>query len=124
MKPVYISRKIYRCCPQLTDHLNMYYNADVNFWAGTWFISKPRYGSWSVWDFADEPQALGPALIPDDSLTFESVTDQRSWDLLAVLRREQCRLAVLWSGGIDSTIALAAIVKKDRKSTRLNSSHT
>ena len=45
------------------------------------------------------------------SSALESVTDQRSWDLLAVLRREQCRLAVLWSGGIDSTIALAAIVK-------------
>ena len=111
MKPVYISRKLYRFSQPLVEKLNMYYNADSNFWAGTWFISRPRYGSWSVWDMAPEPAAQGPALIVNDALTFESVTDQRSADLLAAQRREQCRVAVLWSGGIDSTVALAALIK-------------
>ena len=103
LKPVYISRKLYRIYRPLVDQCNLYFNADYNFWAGTGFVSRPRYGSWSVWDFAPEPWAQGPVLVISDSLTFESVTDQRSEQLLKIVQQQQCRLAVMWSGGIDST---------------------
>ena len=112
MKPVYITRRIYHYTDaDVMQRLKIYRNGDLNFWAGTDFVSRPRYGSWAVWDFAPEPWAQGPKLVVNDSLTFESVSDQRSEEMLNIIRREQSRLAVLWSGGIDSTVALAALIR-------------
>ena len=111
MKPIYISREIYTLAdPEAVRHLTMYSNGD-NIFIFTNHITRPRYGTWSVWDFADESRAQGPALTPNDSLTFESVTDHRSQELLAILNREQCRIAVLWSGGIDSTVILSSLIR-------------
>lgn len=112
VKPVYITRKIYKFGdPQIMAKLSMYQNADLNFWAGTDFVSRPRYGTWNVWDFDTEYLARGPSLVPNDQLTFDWVTDQRSQDLLETMRQQQCRVAVLWSGGIDSSVVLASLIR-------------
>lgn len=52
-----------------------------------------------------------PALDPDFKMTFAQVCDAVAADLVAEARRESRKLRVLWSGGIDSTVALIALLR-------------
>ncbi len=47
----------------------------------------------------------------DDGLSFAELCDARGAEIIAEARREHRGIAVLWSGGIDSTCALIAIIK-------------
>lgn len=47
----------------------------------------------------------------DDGMTFAQLCDARGAEIIAEARREHRGIGVLWSGGIDSTCALIAIIK-------------
>ena len=49
------------------------------------------------------------------SENFETVTDKRSIELLNIINSSNKKLAVFWSGGIDSTVILSSIIKNWHK---------
>jgi hypothetical protein len=57
-----------------------------------------------------------PAYDPTFNQTWEQVTDQRACELEQRLLTENKKLVVMWSGGIDSTCILAAILKNFKPS--------
>lgn len=113
IKPIYISADIYRHLdPGTAQRLAVYNRADQHFWTGSIFVAHPRYGKCSTWDFADH-DIIGsaPALDVRSDSTFADVTDQRARDLADTMKVNDKRLVVFWSGGIDSTVVVSAIVK-------------
>lgn len=53
---------------------------------------------------------------------FSSLCDQRAEEILDLARKQDCSIDVLWSGGIDSTVALTALLqatKRVRETERL-----
>ena len=59
-----------------------------------------------------------PVYDPDFDLTWEEVTDQRAHELEQRMLNENKKLVVLWSGGIDSTCIMAAILKNFQPANR------
>ena len=49
--------------------------------------------------------------IPDEELNFSDVADARAKELLARSENENIELRVAWSGGVDSTTVLSALIK-------------
>jgi hypothetical protein len=52
-----------------------------------------------------------PEYDPDFNLTWSEITDQRALEIEKLILDRDCRLVVLWSGGIDSTCVLTAILR-------------
>jgi hypothetical protein len=113
MKPIRISNRFYQCLPgELYKQVETYYLADDKFWDGSSFIGSPRYGKSKIWDFhLDRDYVLIPNLEVSSNKSFEEVTDLRAIEIKNALSQHQKELAVFWSGGIDSTVALAGLVK-------------
>lgn len=120
MKPMYIGSDIYNALVAVSAKdrsnqitaLGMHNKADQKFWTGSRFIAHPRYGNNKVWHInADLPMACKPSLDHYQTKSFSEITDQRSQDLLHLLEITGKRLAVFWSGGIDSTVILCALLK-------------
>tara|TARA_R110000822_G_C15295449_1_gene491447 strand:+ start:649 stop:1779 length:1131 start_codon:yes stop_codon:yes gene_type:complete len=85
---------------------------DTKFWTGASAISHARYGEdispleiYKDTDFVQTPE-LGA-----DVGSFSYVTDLRSIEILNHARKEDKKVIVFWSGGIDSTVILSSIIK-------------
>jgi hypothetical protein len=113
MKPLRISFDFYQLLPSDTKlKLETSLLADEKFWPGCAAVSSPRYGSSKVWDFYHDPDyVLCPALNQQSTKSFNDVTDLRAVDIKQAMKQQDQEIAVFWSGGIDSTVALAAMVK-------------
>ena len=113
MKPIRISHDFYQVLPgEIRSSLEMFYLADREFWLGCSAVSFPRYGRSTVWDFhIDRDYVCSPALNQSYNKSFSEVTDQRAEEIRQDMRRYNCELVVCWSGGIDSTLILASLVK-------------
>lgn len=72
----------------------------------------PRMGEWSLpWETAVAPGFEMPAYDANYSKTFEEVTDMRAIDLKNLIQQTGKKFAVFYSGGIDSTTCVTAIIK-------------
>ena len=113
MKPLRISDAFYQLLPtDLRSQLETFYLADRKFWLGSTAITFPRYGKSSIWDFHCDTDYLScPALIQENADSFANASDARAIDIKERMTQQNRPLAVFWSGGIDSTVALSAIVK-------------
>lgn len=71
-----------------------------------------RHGEWTApWPTAVVPGFEMPAYDPKFNLSFEQVTDQRALDIQKIIHKTDARIGVFYSGGIDSTICLSALIK-------------
>lgn len=113
MKPMRIAQEFYSALPvDLYDQLKTFLLADSQFWLGCDAISFPRYGQSRIWDFhCDTEYVSCPQLSHPFYETFSQVTDQRAIELKDAMQQRNRELAVFWSGGIDSTLVLSAIIK-------------
>jgi hypothetical protein len=113
MKPLRISFDFYQLLPADTKlKLETFLLADEKFWPGCESVSSPRYGSSKIWDFYHDPDyVLCPTLNQQSTSSFGDVTDLRAVDIKQAMKQQDQEIAVFWSGGIDSTVALAAMVK-------------
>jgi hypothetical protein len=112
-KPIWISSSIYEHLDSdLYQKLEVYHRADNLFWTGSDFIGHPRYGPNTVWNFSDHNIISStPDLNTVSTKSFADINDQRAKELMDKINATGQRLAVFWSGGIDSTTVLAAIIK-------------
>jgi hypothetical protein len=70
-----------------------------------------RKGIWNTpWPMAVHPQLAMPAYDPDFKRTFGEVSDQRALEIRDLIRQGR-RLALFYSGGIDSTVCAVAMLK-------------
>jgi hypothetical protein len=113
MKPLKISFEFYQLLPHaLQSQLETFLIADQRFWPGCESISSPRYGKKKTWDFYyDSDYVSCPPLNQLSNKSFNDVTDLRAADVKKAMEKQNKELAIFWSGGIDSTAALSAIVK-------------
>jgi hypothetical protein len=113
MKPLRISFDFYQLLPTDTKlKLETFLLADKNFWPGCDSFSSPRYGETKIWDFYYDPDyVISPALNQQSARSFRDVTDLRAVNIKKEMQQQDQEIAVFWSGGIDSTVALAAMVK-------------
>jgi hypothetical protein len=113
MQPLRIAFDFYQLLPtELAARLETFLLADEKFWPGCESISSPRYGKTKIWDFYHDPDYVScPQLAQQSTQSFSEVTDSRAADIKKAMLQQNQELAVFWSGGIDSTVALSAIVK-------------
>lgn len=79
-------------------------------------ISPTRYvsrnGEWSLpWPQEIPPRFEMPAYDPGFSKTFEEVTNNRAIEIKKLINEKNQRFAVMYSGGIDSTLILTSLIK-------------
>jgi hypothetical protein len=73
------------------------------------FIS--RNGDWSLpWDQALIPGFEMPVYTPEFNMSFSEVTDKRAQEIKTRIHTGE-KFAVMYSGGIDSTVVLASLIK-------------
>lgn len=113
MQPLRMSFDFYSLLPiNLQERLDTFLIADSRFWPGCESISSPRYGKTKIWNFYHDPDYIScPPLTKLSDKSFGEVTDLRALDIKKIMEQTNQELAVFWSGGIDSTAALTAIVK-------------
>jgi hypothetical protein len=113
MQPLRIAFDFYRLLPnELAARLETFLLADAKFWPGCESISSARYGKTKIWDFYHDSDYVScPQLDQRSTQSFSEVTDSRAIDIKKTMLQQNQGLAVFWSGGIDSTVALSAIVK-------------
>jgi len=75
-------------------------------------VSRSRYGkdSSNLLIHNDLLMSDGP-MLGKETESFETCTDQRSYEILQLVNKNHKKLAVFWSGGIDSTVIVSAILK-------------
>lgn len=72
----------------------------------------PRQGEWSCpWKTAVMPGNEMPEYDPNFKETFSEVTDNRARDLAKIIEETDRKVAVFYSGGIDSTVCVSALIK-------------
>ena len=72
----------------------------------------PRTGEWSTpWPSAVAEGYEMPVYDPTFNLSFEQVTDLRAMDIKRIINETGANVALFYSGGIDSTTCLAALIK-------------
>ena len=113
MQPLRIAFDFYQLLPtELAARLETFLLADAKFWPGCESVSSPRYGKTKIWNFYHDPDYVScPQLDHRSTQSFSEVTDSRATDIKQTMLQQNQELAVFWSGGIDSTVALSAIVK-------------
>lgn len=113
MKPLSISREFNQLLPtDLQSQLEVFYLADTKFWHGYGTVSFPRYGKSKLWDFyIDHDYVFSPDLAQSVNKSFSDISDQRAIEIRQAMQQHNRELAVFWSGGIDSTVILASIIK-------------
>jgi hypothetical protein len=113
MQPLRIAFDFYRLLPaELAARLETFLLADEKFWPGCESISSPRYGKTKIWNFYHDPDYVScPQLDHRSTKSFSEVTDLRATDIKKAMLQQNQELAIFWSGGIDSTVALSAIVR-------------
>jgi hypothetical protein len=113
-KLLYVSYNIVDSLPvDLKEKLNFNQNVDKKFWTGAQAFSHARYGpDYCPWKIENNNSILpSPDLDPWFSLSFKDATDQRSIEILNISKLLNKPIGVYWSGGIDSTVVLSALVK-------------
>jgi len=74
------------------------------------FVS--RNGDWSIaWPQQIPPGFEMPAYDPTFNRTFSDVSDERAREIAHLIRTKNHKFAVMYSGGIDSTVIMAALIK-------------
>lgn len=74
------------------------------------FIS--RSGDWvSPWEFAVVPGFEMPKYDPNFKDSFADITDRRALDIKNLIHASGKHVAIFYSGGIDSTVCLAAVIR-------------
>ena len=112
IKPVFISKHLYKVLPDvLLQKLQLYKSIEDNFLSVTRSICPPRFSSALAWNIDPEPMHREFQLAPNTDLTFAKVTDARAIQFHALLQSTGKKLGVLWSGGVDSSVIVAALVK-------------
>ena len=113
MQPLRISFEFYQLLPpDLQARLETFLLADSRWWPGCESVSSPRYGKPKIWNFyQDQDYVSCPPLTMVSDKSFSDVTDLRALDIKKTMQQTNQGLAVFWSGGIDSTVALSAIIK-------------
>ncbi len=113
MQPLRIAFDFYQLLPaELAGRLETFLLADQKFWPGCESISSPRYGKTKIWNFYHDTDYVScPSLTQLSTKSFSEVTDLRAVDIKQTMQQQNQELVVFWSGGIDSTLALSAIVK-------------
>jgi hypothetical protein len=113
MQPLKISFDFYKLLPiDIKKRLETFLLADQKFWPGCESVSSARYGKTKIWDFYHDPDYVScPQLDQQCTSSFGEVTDLRAVDIKQTMQQQNRELAVFWSGGIDSTVTLSAIVK-------------
>jgi len=72
----------------------------------------PRIGEWSMaWPQQIPPGFEMPEYDPNFNRTFSDVSDERAKDISKLIREKNQKFAVMYSGGIDSTVIMAALIK-------------
>lgn len=113
VKPLRISFDFYDLMPvDLQQQIEPFLLADKKFWPGCESFSCARYGKKKIWDFYHDPDyATCPPLNQQSDISFSDATDLRALDIKQAASNQDQEIAVFWSGGIDSTVALASIIK-------------
>lgn len=113
MKPLKISFDFYHLLTiDLQQQIEPFLLADKKFWPGCESFSCARYGKKKIWDFYHDPDYVTcPPLTQQSDISFSDATDLRSLDIKQAASKQDREIAVFWSGGIDSTVALASIIK-------------
>jgi hypothetical protein len=113
MPPIRISLDFNQLLPDnLRLHLEPFLLADKEFWPACRAISFPRYGQTKIWDFhCDSDYVSCPPLFQQSNKSFSEVTDLRAIQIKKIMQQRNQELIIFWSGGIDSTAALAAMIK-------------
>lgn len=71
-----------------------------------------RAGEWSSpWETQIVPGFEMPQFDLNFSMSFEEITDQRALDIKKLIQNTNTRVAVYYSGGIDSTVCLVSLLK-------------
>jgi hypothetical protein len=74
------------------------------------FVS--RNGDWSIaWPQEIPPGFEMPPFDPTFNMTFSDVSDKRAREIAELIRTKNDKFAVMYSGGIDSTVIMAALIK-------------
>lgn len=74
------------------------------------FVS--RNGQWSLpWKQEIPPMFKMPTYDPTFSKSFDQVTDERALEIKQLINDKNQKFAVMYSGGIDSTLIMAALIK-------------
>lgn len=112
-KLIYASTRLIDHVDQdIRDRLDFNYNLDKKFWTGSHFFSSARYGKdYSALNISTDKKVLCPNIDLNFNKTFEQVTDARAKELLALCKTSNRKLGVYFSGGIDSTVILSALIK-------------
>lgn len=81
----------------------------------------PRNGKWTLpWDQRIPPGFEMPEYIPDFKKDFSDITDQRALDIKNLINQRNDKFAVMYSGGIDSTLVVCALLKNLNQSELKN----
>lgn len=77
---------------------------------------QPRHGEWSMpWETAVIPKFAMPEYDPTFNKSFAEVTDNQAIEVRDLIRATDKNVVVFYSGGIDSTVCMAALVKNLNK---------
>lgn len=96
--------------PELGPGGKFWLDVSKRFGGINWLVS--RHGDWTTpWPVAQVPGFEMPEFDPNFSLTFTEVTDRRALEVRDLIRNRDAKIALYYSGGIDSTISLAALLR-------------
>jgi hypothetical protein len=71
-----------------------------------------RRGDWvTPWPMAQEPTYAMPPYDPGFRKSFAQVSDERALEVRELIRSTDRKVALYWSGGLDSTVAAVALLK-------------
>ena len=97
----------------MANSLRFNYNVDMEFSSGNKCFSNARYGTdYCPWDIKNDSVIMPlPLLSSSFDRSFADITDERAIDILNSAKSQNKRIGVYWSGGIDSTVMVAAFLK-------------
>lgn len=102
---------------EFNDEFKHYNQVSHNVWYQPHCLHN-RFGKSKFWNLELLPEYRIPEFDQNFNLSFEEVTDRRALELENFLEATGRPLLVNWSGGIDSTCAVAAIYKNFKPHNR------
>ena len=89
-----------------------YFDFDLGTWQFMDGVSLARFGEdTSILKIHNDKDLTSGPEINGLSDKFDAITDKRSIELLSLVNNFNKKLAIFWSGGIDATVMLSAIIK-------------
>ena len=84
------------------------------------YVSRNK-GEWSIaWPVTIKKKFLMPAYDKNFNKTYEDITDARTEDVRKLIIEKNTKFAVAYSGGIDSTLVVASLIKNLTKEQLTN----